>query len=98
MGARIISVVVVGTVILSGCEKTDHSVDRFIDSGNLAEKVKWGVYVDPDGCDVWMADDGIEGYSVLRLDPRTGERVCSGVLPPGYAAGHKRGSPIPDPI
>ncbi|KAB2886611.1 MAG: hypothetical protein F9K34_01775 [Albidovulum sp.] len=83
---------------LSACVKTDHSVDRFIDSGQLAQKVKWGIYVDPDGCDVWMADDGIEGYSVLRLDPRTGERVCSGVLPKGYAAGHKRGSPIPDPI
>lgn len=97
MGARIV-LLSLAAATLAGCVKTDHSVDRFIDSGQLAEKVKWGVYVDPDGCDVWMADDGIEGYSVLRLDPRTGERVCSGVLPPGYAADHKRGSTIPDPI
>ena len=96
MGARIL---ILGTALtLSACVKTERSVDRFIDSGQLAQKVKWGIYVDPDGCDVWMADDGIEGYSVLRLDPRTGERVCSGVLPKGYAAGHKRGSAIPDPI
>lgn len=97
MGARIVFLGLAAAA-LGGCVKTDHSVDRFIDSGQLAEKVKWGVYVDPDGCDVWMADDGIEGYSVLRLDPKTGERVCSGVLPPGYAADHKRGSTIPDPI
>jgi len=83
---------------VAGCVKTDHTVDRGIDSGKLSQKVKWGVYVDPDGCDVWMADDGIEGYSVLRLDPRSGERVCSGVLPKGYAADHKRGSFIPDLI
>lgn len=96
MDARIL---VLGVALaLAACVKTDHSVDRFIDSGQLAQKVKWGIYVDPDGCDVWMADDGIEGYSVLRLDPRTGERVCSGVLPKGYAAAHKRGSAIPDPI
>ena len=98
MRARIISLAVAGMVVLKKKKKTDHTVDRFIDHGKLAQKVKWGVYVDPDGCDVWMADDGIEGYSVLRLDPSTGERVCSGVLPPGYAAGHKRGSFIPDPI
>ncbi|MBC7142445.1 MAG: hypothetical protein H5U18_09870 [Rhodobacteraceae bacterium] len=97
MGARIV-LLSLAAAALTGCVKTDHSVDRFIDSGQLAGKVKWGVYVDPDGCDVWMADDGIEGYSVLRLDPKTGERVCSGVLPPGYAADHKRGSTIPDPI
>ena len=97
MGARII-IGLTAAALLAACEKTDHGVDRGIDAGRLAEKVKWGIYVDPDGCDIWMADDGIEGYSVLRLDPKTGERVCSGVLPPGHAAGHKRGSLIPDPI
>ncbi|AML50340.1 MULTISPECIES: hypothetical protein [Falsihalocynthiibacter] len=83
-------------VAVSACTpKTDQSVDRFIDSGSLASKVKWGVYVDPDGCDTWIADDGIEGYAVARLEPRTGARVCSGVLPVGEAAGHNGGRSDP---
>ena len=74
-----ITIVVLGAALApTACEKTDHGIDRFIDHGQLAEKVKWGLYVDPDG--------------------RTGERVCSGVLPKGYAANHKRGSQVPDPI
>ncbi len=84
---------------LSACaEKTDHSVDRYSDVGELEKKVTWGIYVDPDGCDTWIADDGIEGYAVARLEPRTGARVCSGVLPNETAAGHKRGSGVADPI
>lgn len=83
---------------VAACDKVDQSVDRFTDSGQLEEKVKWGLYVDPDGCDVWMADDGIEGYAVARLEPKTGARVCSGVLPKGVAAGHKSGSAVIDPI
>ncbi|MCB2128909.1 MAG: hypothetical protein KDE03_07465 [Rhodobacteraceae bacterium] len=96
MGTRFLAAAIAGLTLLGACTKLDHGVDHGIDSGDLATKVKWGIYVDPDGCDVWLADDGVEGYSVVRLDPKTGERVCSGVLPPGYAAGHKRGSAIPD--
>lgn len=87
-----IALVALIAVGVSACsEKTDHTVDRFIDSGSLEKKVKWGIYIDPDGCDTWMADDGVEGYAVARLEPRTGARVCSGVLPAGLASGHKDG-------
>lgn len=87
-------------MFVSACAtKQDQSVDRGFDRGPLEKKVVWGIYVDPDGCDVWMADDGAEGYAVARLEPRTGARVCSGVLPNGYAAQHKRGSILSrDPI
>jgi len=91
-------------MLVSACSeygpKPDQSVDRGLDGGPLEKKVVWGVYIDPDGCDVWMADDGIEGYAVTRLEPRTGARVCSGVLPNGYAAEHKRGGSkiVEDPI
>jgi hypothetical protein len=27
---------------------------------------------DPDGCQVWIIDDGVEGYSTPRVDPKTG--------------------------
>lgn len=77
---------------------TDHTADRQIDSGPLEQKIKWGIYVDPDGCDTWMADNGAEGFAVARLEPETGARVCSGVLPKGQAAAHKRSSWVPDPL
>mgnify|MGYP005996353011 CR=1 FL=1 len=87
-----IPLVAVVAVSVSACtSKTDQSVDRFLGGGTLGSNVKWGIYVDPDGCDTWIADDGIEGYAVARLEPRTGARVCSGVLPVGEAAGHKSG-------
>lgn len=91
MSLKTISLVALVAVGASACTKTDHTVDRFVDSGQLEKKVKWGVYIDPDGCDTWMADDGFEGYAVARLEPRTGARVCSGVLPAGLASGHKNG-------
>lgn len=83
---------------LAACQKTDHGVDRFVDSKQLSE-LQAGIWIDPDGCDNWIIDDGIEGYMMRRRDPRTGLPVCSGIAPPGYTAGDfKSGSPIPDPI
>ena len=38
---------------------------------------------DPDGCQGWIIDDGIEGYSGRRFDPVTGLPVCNGHYPPG---------------
>jgi ABC-type oligopeptide transport system substrate-binding subunit len=73
----------------------DKSRDRGIDSKNLSE-LEWGIWVDPTGCDTWIADDGVEGYLVRRLD-RYGKPVCSGVAPPNVATGpFKEGSAIPD--
>lgn len=42
---------------------------------------------DPDGCQVWIIDDGIEGYSSPRFDPATGLPVCDGKYPPGTVIG-----------
>jgi hypothetical protein len=87
------------TVSLSGClgEKIDKTVDRGFDSKDLST-LKAGIWVDPNGCDHWIIDDGVEGYLSQRLDPY-GKPVCSGVAPPNVATGpFKRGSPFPDPI
>ncbi|MBT9244271.1 hypothetical protein KM031_04470 [Gemmobacter fulvus] len=38
---------------------------------------------DPDGCQGWIIDDGVEGYSGRRFDPVSGLPVCNNHFPPG---------------
>ena len=38
---------------------------------------------DPDGCQGWLLDDGVEGYSGRRYDPVSGLPVCNDLYPPG---------------
>ena len=45
------------------------------------------VAYDPDGCQVWIIDDGLEGYSSPRFDPKTGLPVCDDKYPPGTVIG-----------
>ena len=42
---------------------------------------------DPDGCQAWLLDDGIEGYSGRRFDPVTGLPICNNLYPPGTVLG-----------
>ncbi len=53
---------------------------------------------DPDGCQVWIIDDGVEGYSAPRVDPKTGLPVCDSKYPPGTVLGpyETTGAPGPD--
>ena len=75
----------------------DKSIDRGINAHHLSTLVA-GVWVDPNGCDHWIIDDGVEGYLSERLTP-DGLPVCSGVAPPNTAVGpFKSGSPIPDSL
>lgn len=55
------------------------------DSKHLSNLVA-GVWVDPNGCDHWIIDDGVEGYLSERLTP-DGRPVCSGVAPPTIVVG-----------
>lgn len=83
--------------VLAACAKVDKTVDRGFDAKDLST-LKAGIWVDPNGCDHWIIDDGLEGYLSQRLD-RKGKPVCSGVAPPGVATGpFKSGSDVPDPI
>jgi hypothetical protein len=91
-------VVLVG---LSGCEnyiegtmryKGANSViaipsDRGSDEGSLQEGAGAIVY-DPDGCQGWLIDDGLEGYSGRRFDPVSGLPVCNNLYPPGTVIGN----------
>jgi hypothetical protein len=46
-----------------------------------------GIYIDPDGCHVWMVDDGAEGFWSRRHDPATGRPVCTPIAPPNAIVG-----------
>lgn len=92
--------------LAAGCEDfqlselgPDKSVDGGIDRKHLSQ-LQAGIWVDPNGCDHWIIDDGVEGYLSQRLD-RYGKPVCSGVAPPTHTVGDfKKGgtSIVGDPI
>jgi hypothetical protein len=52
---------------------------------------------DPDGCQVWIIDDGVEGYSSPRFDPKTGLPICDGKYPPGTVLGAYETDSAPGP-
>lgn len=55
-----------------------------------------GIAYDPDGCQVWLIDDGVEGYSGRRVDPATGLPVCNGEYPPGSIIGPYKTNNVPE--
>ena len=83
---------------IAACDnKVNKTVDRGWASKHLSQ-LKAGIWVDPNGCDHWIIDDGFEGYLSQRLD-KYGKPVCSGAAPPGVATGpFKKGSPVLDQI
>lgn len=89
---------------LAGCEMGGHGAvgadktrDRGTDAKHLSQ-LKAGIWVDPNGCDHWIIDDGVEGYLSARLD-KYGKPVCSGAAPPETATGpFKKGTFIGDPL
>jgi hypothetical protein len=90
---------VAAAFVLSGCEAglqpyraggnaiiaTSHDTGR--DSGVLNDGHAAIAY-DPDGCQGWIIDDGLEGYSGRRYDPITGLPICNSLYPPGTVLGN----------
>lgn len=99
-----ITAALVATLGLSACsieggmrEGAERSFDGGQDSKHLSQLVA-GIWVDQEGCDHWIIDDGVEGYLSARLTP-DGRPVCSGVAPPNTAVGpFREGSDIPDTL
>lgn len=60
--------------------------DQGLDKGVLRNG-RAAIAYDPDGCQNWILDDGIEGYSSPRYNPRTGLPVCDDRYPPGTVIG-----------
>ncbi len=94
-----ITLALAAITVLAACESNsgDKTRDFGIDSKDLKD-LKPGIWVDPNGCEHWLIDDGIEGYLSQRLD-KNGKPVCSDLAPSGTVVGpYKAGSSIPDPI
>ncbi|WP_395541073.1 hypothetical protein [Neotabrizicola sp. sgz301269] len=87
----------VGSLLLAGCVtesfegaeryKGAESViatgqDQGKDEGVLVNG-RAAIAYDPDGCQNWIMDDGLEGYSTPRYDPASGLPVCNDKYPPG---------------
>jgi outer membrane protein OmpA-like peptidoglycan-associated protein len=56
--------------------KTPHKTHQSVPGPEIAGKIEWGIWIDPDGCMHWWADGGLEGYMLDRVDPKTGKPVC----------------------
>lgn len=73
------------------------SHDTGIDGSALRDS-QAAIAYDPDGCQGWIIDDGAEGYSGRRYDPKSGLPVCNNLYPPGTVLGdYRRQNPgMPD--
>ena len=89
---------VAAAVGLSGCQaglapysqSPDTVIATAFDTGRDSGVLTNGgaaIAYDPDGCQGWIIDDGIEGYSGRRYDPITGLPVCNDLYPPGTVLG-----------
>ena len=86
---KITAVTIMGLAV-SGCGNgqrtgSERWVDAGFDAKSLTQLVA-GIWVDSNGCDHWIIDDGLEGYLSERLTP-DGRSVCSGVAPPSTVVG-----------
>ncbi|MDO8884447.1 MAG: hypothetical protein U0934_12270 [Pseudotabrizicola sp.] len=68
-------------------------LDKGRDTGVLRNG-QAAIAYDPDGCQNWIMDDGLEGYSTPRYDPVSGLPVCNNLYPPGTVLkNYQTGSP-----
>jgi hypothetical protein len=83
-----------GAVSLAGCtdgltpyhQSPDTVIATASDSGRDKIGLRDGeaaIVYDPDGCQGWLIDDGVEGYSGRRFDPVSGLPICNTHYPPG---------------
>ncbi|MES2665124.1 MAG: hypothetical protein V4712_03435 [Pseudomonadota bacterium] len=91
IGAALASV-----LLVSACSETFEGTQRYTGANSIIATGQdqgrdTGVLVngraaiayDPDGCQNWIIDDGLEGYSSPRYDPASGLPVCNDRFPPG---------------
>ena len=95
MKATRVLVLLSSAALIAGCVDSDRGGDKtrdrgFIGNDSLQAMVP-GIWTDPQGCDHWLIDDGVEGYLSQRLNP-DGRPVCSGTAPPEYVVGPFRGT------
>ncbi|MEL6101039.1 MAG: hypothetical protein AAFV87_16720 [Pseudomonadota bacterium] len=99
MMPRRISALILGLAGLAGCETIEGTraysgpdsviatgQDQGQDVGFLDAGVAAIAYT-PDGCQVWIIDDGVEGYASERVNRHSGLPVCDDDHPPGTVIG-----------
>ena len=94
-----VSLMALSACELGGAVGPDKTRDRGTDSKPLTES-KAGIWVDPNGCQHWIIDDGVEGYMDARRTP-DGRSVCDDTMEPtGIYGDFKSGgsSLIGDPL
>lgn len=64
----------VSGLALTACGSADTTRDSGLDGGDLSA-MRAAIWIDPNGCDHWIIDDGVEGYMTPRLRP-DGTPVC----------------------
>jgi hypothetical protein len=77
MGIRQIVILGIAATALAACEyRADRTVitDTGIDAGVVIDGLA-NIWIDPDGCQHWYIDDGLEGYMTPRLN-RDGTPRC----------------------
>ena len=80
------------TFTLAACQTgstRDMTRDSHHDTGDLSNLIA-GIWIDPNGCQHWIIDDGVEGYLSARLAP-DGRPVCSGIGQPTETIGDFKG-------
>jgi len=69
-----LALVAVTAATLGACSNRPTDRDYGIDNSQMVEKSA-GIWVDGNGCDHWIIDDGLEGYMSPRLTDE-GKPVC----------------------
>jgi len=99
--SKITSFVLLMTAPLAGCSGSFEGTSRYdgnpntviatgLDKGRdvgVLNNGRAGIAYDPDGCQNWIIDDGLEGYASPRYDPVSGLPVCNSDYPPGTVVG-----------
>ncbi|GEM_PF-207918 len=87
-----ITLAITAVTAFAACEGrtgADKGIDLGTDTRDLSQLIA-GIWVDPNGCDYWIIDYGVEGYLSARLD-KYGKPVCSGAASANVATGNFKG-------
>ena len=71
----ITALTLVSAFVLSACGNGSSDRDYGFDRGALLEDRTAGIWIDGNGCDHWIIDDGMEGYMSPRLAD-DGRPIC----------------------
>ncbi|MBJ2153602.1 hypothetical protein [Paracoccus sp. IB05] len=99
MSVKLVTVLL-GAGLVAGCAESFEGTRRYygpdsviatgVDKGRdrgVLQNGRAAIAYDPDGCQNWIIDDGLEGYSTPRFDPVSGLPICNDKYPPGTVLG-----------